>query len=142
VGCCSLPVQATYLRGGRSYGKSHNGISDKGRLSGSNALLSAVAAEMRNFSSETIQSHCTIPGLPWLPLCIRKSTEKYVRENEAVAVDPFGVLGVESHELVPDDVGHRGHTHGGTRMARVCLECGIDLCRNTKSQPLSLSKHL
>jgi hypothetical protein len=82
------------------------------------------------------------PGCHCMYEKVQKSTEKYLREDETVAVDPFGVLGVESHELVPDDVGHRGHTHGGTRMARVCLECGIDLCRNTKSQPLSLSKHL
>lgn len=52
---------------------------------------------------------------------------KYVRENKAIAVDPFGVLWVESHELVEQDVGHRGHAHGRARMARVGLECGIDL---------------
>jgi hypothetical protein len=62
-----------------------------------------------------------------------KSTEKYVRENEAVAVDPFGVLGVESHELVEHDVGNRGHAHRGTRVAGVCLEGGIDLQKHTKS---------
>jgi hypothetical protein len=52
---------------------------------------------------------------------------KYVRENESVAVDPFGVLGVESHKLVEDNVGHRSHAHGGTRVAGVGLESGIDL---------------
>lgn len=51
----------------------------------------------------------------------------YVREDKAVAVDPFGVLGVEGHELVEQDVGDRGHAHRGARMARVGLECGIDL---------------
>lgn len=50
-----------------------------------------------------------------------------VRKNEAVAVDPVGVLGVEGHELVEQDVGHGGHAHGGTRVARVGLEGGIDL---------------
>ena len=59
-------------------------------------------------------------------VCI-ESTEMYVREDKSVAVDPFGVLGVESHELVEHDVGNRGHAHRGTRMAGVCLECGIDL---------------
>lgn len=39
----------------------------------------------------------------------------------------MGVLGVESHELVEEDVGDRGHAHGGTGMARVGLEGGIDL---------------
>jgi hypothetical protein len=53
--------------------------------------------------------------------------EKYVRENEAVAVDPVWVLGVESHELVEHDVGHRSHAHRGTRMTRVGLKGGIDL---------------
>jgi hypothetical protein len=59
--------------------------------------------------------------------CVRRKCEKYVREDKSVAVDPLGVLGVESHELVPHDVGDRGHAHGRTRMARVCLERGIDL---------------
>jgi hypothetical protein len=64
--------------------------------------------------------------------CVWRKCEKYVREDESVAVDPFGVLGVESHELVPHDVGHRSHAHGGTRMARVCLERGIDLSRKQR----------
>jgi hypothetical protein len=53
--------------------------------------------------------------------------KKYVRENKAVAVDPVWVLGVESHELVEHNVSHRGHAHRGARVARVGLECGIDL---------------
>ena len=52
---------------------------------------------------------------------------RYVREDKAVAVDPVGVLGVESHELVEQDVGHRGHAHGGTGVTGVRLEGGIDL---------------
>lgn len=52
---------------------------------------------------------------------------QYVRENETVAVEPIGVLWVESHELVPEDVGDRGHAHGGARMARVGFDGGIDL---------------
>ena len=66
-----------------------------------------------------------------------KSTEKYVRENEAVAVDPFGVLGVESHELVEQDVGNRGHAHRGARVTRVGLRGGIDL-QSSRRQQLSL----
>jgi hypothetical protein len=58
--------------------------------------------------------------------------ENYVREDKSVAVDPLGVLGVESHELVPHDVGDRSHAHGRTRMAGVCLERGIDLYRPRK----------
>ena len=52
---------------------------------------------------------------------------RYVREDKSVAVNPVGVLGVESHELVEHDVGNRGHAHRGTGMAGVCLEGGIDL---------------
>lgn len=50
-----------------------------------------------------------------------------IREDEAVAVDPFGVLRVEGHELVPQDVGNRGHAHGRTRVAGVGLGRSIDL---------------
>jgi hypothetical protein len=53
--------------------------------------------------------------------------ENDVRENEAVAIHPIGVLGVESHELVEKDVGHRGHAHRGARMAGVGRKRGIDL---------------
>jgi hypothetical protein len=51
----------------------------------------------------------------------------HVREDETIAVDPVGVLGVESHELVEQDVGRRGHAHRGARVAGVGLEGGIDL---------------
>jgi hypothetical protein len=50
-----------------------------------------------------------------------------LREDEAIPVDPLGVLGVELHELVEQDVGDRRHAHGGTGMAGVGLEGGIDL---------------
>jgi hypothetical protein len=50
-----------------------------------------------------------------------------VRENEAVAIHPVGVFGIESHKLVEEDVGHRGHAHRGARMAGVGLGRGIDL---------------
>jgi len=53
--------------------------------------------------------------------------ERCVREHKSVAVDPFRVLGVEGHELVEQDMGHWGHAHRGARVARVCLERGIDL---------------
>jgi hypothetical protein len=66
----------------------------------------------------------------------RKSRKKYVREDEAIAVEPVGVLWVESHEFVPDNVSHRGHAHRGARMARVGLESGIDL-KHLKNQQLT-----
>lgn len=33
----------------------------------------------------------------------------YIREDEAVPVQPVGVLRVELHELVPEDVGNGSH---------------------------------
>lgn len=48
------------------------------------------------------------------------------REDEAIAVDPIRVLGVEVHELVEEDVGNRCHAHWSTRMPRVGRERGID----------------
>lgn len=50
-----------------------------------------------------------------------------IRENKSVTVGPVGVLGVELHELVEENVGHRGHAHGRTGVAGVCLCGGIDL---------------
>jgi hypothetical protein len=64
---------------------------------------------------------------------------KDVREDETIAVEPVGVLGVEGHELVEKDVGHRGHAHGGARVARVGSSRGIDL-ENDQSQQLRRSK--
>ena len=121
-------MQAIDQRGVKPELKSRDLTSGRDRIRQSNALLSTVAAEIRNFSSESLQNGRAIPNLPAMAaiVCV-KGTEKYVREDESVAVNPFGVLGVESHELVPHDVGNRGQAHRGTRMAGVCLECGIDL---------------
>lgn len=58
---------------------------------------------------------------------ILKHASVTVGENKTIAVDPVGVLGVEVHELVEKDVSHGGHTHGGTGMAGVGPEGGIDL---------------
>jgi len=52
---------------------------------------------------------------------------RHIRENETITVDPVGVLGVEGHELVEQNVSHGGHAHGGTRVARVRLGGGINL---------------
>ena len=56
-----------------------------------------------------------------------RGRECHIRENEAVPVDPVGVLGVEVHELVEQNVGHRGHAHRGTGVTRVGLGGGIHL---------------
>lgn len=49
-----------------------------------------------------------------------------IRENKTIPVSPVGVLGVEVHELVEEDVGDGGHAHRGTGVAGVGLEGGID----------------
>lgn len=53
--------------------------------------------------------------------------ERDIRENETITVEPVGVLGVEVHELVEQNVSHGGHAHGGTRVTRVGLGGGINL---------------
>lgn len=64
-------------------------------------------------------------------LCYRvgdeEREEKHVREDETITVGPVGVLGVEVHELVEKNVSDGGHAHGGTGVAGVGLEGGIDL---------------
>lgn len=61
-----------------------------------------------------------------------------VGKHETVAVEPLGVLGVEGHELVEQDVGDGGHAHGRTGVARVGGERGIDLqealCQRVKGE--------
>jgi len=53
-----------------------------------------------------------------------------VREDETIAVEPFRVLRVESHELVEKNVGNWCHTHRGTGVTGVGLEGSIDLGRS------------
>ena len=46
------------------------------------------------------------------------------REDESVAIGPYGVLRVEAQELLPQAIGHRRHRHGGSRMTGVRrLDC-------------------
>ena len=61
---------------------------------------------------------------------ILQHTTVTVGENETIPVDPVGVLGVEVHELVEENVGHGSHAHGGTGVPRVGLEGGINLRRS------------
>lgn len=64
---------------------------------------------------------------------------RHIRENESITVDPVGVLGVEAHELVEQNVSHWGHTHGGTRVARVGLGGGINLEKSVSKLVFSCS---
>lgn len=43
-------------------------------------------------------------------------------QHEAIPVGPLGVLGVDIHEVLPDDVGHGGAAHGQPRVARLGLK--------------------
>ena len=52
---------------------------------------------------------------------------RHSRENESIAVQPLGVLGVELHVLAEENMGNRSHAHGGTGMAGVAGEGGINL---------------
>ena len=47
-------------------------------------------------------------------------------EDEAVAVEPVGVLGVVAHDLVVEDVSHGRASHGEPRVAGVGLLHGVD----------------
>lgn len=51
----------------------------------------------------------------------------YLRQDETIAIDPVWVLGVEAHEFVEHDMRHGCHAHGGSGMAGIGLEGGIDL---------------
>ena len=64
-----------------------------------------------------------------------------LRKNEAVAVDKARILWIKCHELVEQDVSHRGHAHRGTRMAGICFERRINLGYSLASAIESLDTH-
>lgn len=47
-------------------------------------------------------------------------------QDEAVAVEPVGVLRVVPHDLVVEDVSHGRATHGKPRVTRIRLLDGVD----------------
>lgn len=57
-----------------------------------------------------------------------------IRENKTITVGPVGVLRVELHEFVEENVGHWGHAHRGTGMAGVGLGGTINLGNGDVSQ--------
>lgn len=65
-----------------------------------------------------------------------------LRKNETVSVDPIGVLGVESHELVKKHMRDRGHAHRRTGVAGVSLSGSIDLEENVRRYTRHHSKVL
>lgn len=81
------------------------------------ARMSAIVKPAAIFYNLWLKSSYILRMLVWW----------YLREHEAISVDPLRVLRVEPHELVEEDVGDRGHTHRRTGVAGVGLERGIDL---------------
>lgn len=51
-----------------------------------------------------------------------------LRENKTISIQPIGVLGIEGHEFIEENVGSRSKAHGGAGMAGIGFEGGIDLC--------------
>lgn len=91
--------------------------------------------------SQAIFARGTPYKLKWMKV---KEASWHLREDESITVDPFRVFGVVVHNFVEQNVGGGGQSprwrgqfaefqiasrslHGGARMARVGLECGIDL---------------
>lgn len=66
---------------------------------------------------------------------------KDLRKNKSVSVNPLGILGVECHEFVEQDVGHWGHAHRGAGVAGVGLESGIDLYEKDARLSVGVSKY-
>lgn len=52
---------------------------------------------------------------------LRDSSSKDLREDKSVSIEPFRILGVEPHELVPKNMGHRSHTPTNCQRRRVWL---------------------
>ena len=51
----------------------------------------------------------------------------HLRQDEAISVEPMGVLWVKAHKLVEQNMSNRSHSHGSAGMAGIGLEGGIDL---------------
>jgi hypothetical protein len=50
-----------------------------------------------------------------------------LRQNEAITIDPVGILGIEGHEFIEEHMGDGSKTHRSSRMTRVGFESGIRL---------------
>lgn len=50
---------------------------------------------------------------------VQQRTGVSIGEHKAITVDPVGILGIEGHKLVEEDVGSWRKTHWSTRMPRV-----------------------
>ena len=50
-----------------------------------------------------------------------------LRENETISIQPILVLRIEGHELIEENMGRRGQTHGRAGMTGIGFEGSIDL---------------
>lgn len=53
--------------------------------------------------------------------------QKDLREDKSIPVGPVRILRVKSHEPVEHNVGDWSHAHGGSGVAGIRFEGGIDL---------------
>lgn len=98
-----------------------------------------VAIQCKLVDNSGISATGLSPSCGCTPSLQTRATEEWnIRKNESVPVSPARVLGVEVHELVEQDVGHRGHTHRGTGVTGVSLGGGIDLMGQCQSIVLDL----
>lgn len=66
----------------------------------------------------------------------------HLRQGKSVPIDPMGVLGIESHELVKEDMSYRGHAHRSSRMTGICSECCVDLGKRLAVSDLPPKQYL
>jgi hypothetical protein len=67
-----------------------------------------------------------------------------LREDKSISIQPIGILGIEGHALVEENMGRRSQSHGCAGMAGIGLEGGIDLCNedtiSVKASPGTINK--
>ena len=82
-------------------------------------------------------AYCSMQPWPLLKSCQLPeglTSNDSIRKDESIPIDPMGILWIEGHEFVEEDMGCWGQAHGGTGMARVRLEGGIDLAETQLDQ--------
>lgn len=72
-------------------------------------ILEHAAVAVAGLGRNACQSHDFARGFSLFPLQEREVGQKHLRKDESVAVQPFRVLGVELHELVPENVSNGSH---------------------------------
>lgn len=71
-------------------------------------ILEHAAVAVAGLGRNACQSHDFARGFSLSSL--QEVGQWHLRKDESVAVQPLGVLGVELHELVPENVSNRSHT--------------------------------